>query len=346
MRILFHICRWDLIRLLKDRQLAFWTLVGPILFMLVFGYLTSGSPSQKDPSVIQVSIQNLPKNHPLRKFLAQAGIQDNPHGKSALKFAPDNPLDVTINIAEEGTQWQVQSKIWRAFADFLTHSSDAGKPKFQVITRPWSIRNPLPTGFAYSIPAYLVMYIFFNMFGTLQGDWIEDRHSEFFRRILGSSVSYRMYYAAKIIARTFLGFLSVIIAMIMAQIYDVEWGNGIETVGIILSFYIIGCVSLGFLVSHLFHQPEAGTGMGIFIGLIMAALGGCWWPLEIVSPTMQKVGHLLPTGQMMDAFMKSFLYPKPMFGTNLLYMTIFALGSLLLTFLFINAAFRRIQEGN
>jgi len=34
---------------------------------------------------------------------------------------------------------------------------------------------------------------------------------------------------------------------------------------------------------------------------VMAALGGCWWPIEITPPFMQKLAGFLPTGWTMHA---------------------------------------------
>jgi len=39
----------------------------------------------------------------------------------------------------------------------------------------------------------------------------------------------------------------------------------------------------------------------VIASLVMAALGGCWWPLEIVPGAMRAVARVLPTGQAMDA---------------------------------------------
>jgi ABC-type multidrug transport system permease subunit len=35
--------------------------------------------------------------------------------------------------------------------------------------------------------------------------------------------------------------------------------------------------------------------------MAMAALGGCWWPLEIVPSWMRKIAFALPTGWAYDA---------------------------------------------
>jgi ABC-2 type transport system permease protein len=42
--------------------------------------------------------------------------------------------------------------------------------------------------------------------------------------------------------------------------------------------------------------------LNTLIVLSVAALGGAWWPLEIVPPWMQTVGHLTPVAWAMDGF--------------------------------------------
>jgi ABC-type multidrug transport system permease subunit len=42
-------------------------------------------------------------------------------------------------------------------------------------------------------------------------------------------------------------------------------------------------------------------GLGVFSTLGLAALGGCWWPIEITPSWMQTLAHLLPTGWTMAA---------------------------------------------
>lgn len=43
-------------------------------------------------------------------------------------------------------------------------------------------------------------------------------------------------------------------------------------------------------------------GLGMALTMSLAALGGLWWPLEVVPVFMQKLGHALPTGQAITVF--------------------------------------------
>ena len=46
------------------------------------------------------------------------------------------------------------------------------------------------------------------------------------------------------------------------------------------------------------------AGVGVLTTMVLAALGGCWWPIEITPEWMQSLALALPTGWTMDALHK------------------------------------------
>ena len=46
------------------------------------------------------------------------------------------------------------------------------------------------------------------------------------------------------------------------------------------------------------------SGLGVLAANVLAALGGCWWPIEVTPPWMQGLQNFLPTGWTMDALHK------------------------------------------
>jgi ABC-2 type transport system permease protein len=51
-----------------------------------------------------------------------------------------------------------------------------------------------------------------------------------------------------------------------------------------------------------FRTPEQASAMGPIVGIVFAMLGGCMWPLSIVSSTMREVGHATPQAWAVDAW--------------------------------------------
>ena len=64
---------------------------------------------------------------------------------------------------------------------------------------------------------------------------------------------------------------------------------------LMLSFaFAMGCLSI--LFGSLISDPDQVTTIGIIVAMTMSALGGCWWPLEVVPAPMRMVAYVFPTG--------------------------------------------------
>ena len=50
--------------------------------------------------------------------------------------------------------------------------------------------------------------------------------------------------------------------------------------------------------------PGQAVGIGGLSANVLAALGGCWWPIEVTPSWMQSLAKMLPTGWTMDAMHK------------------------------------------
>lgn len=59
--------------------------------------------------------------------------------------------------------------------------------------------------------------------------------------------------------------------------------------------------SFGLLLGSVVRDEEKITGLCVLTSLVMAALGGCWWPLEIMPETMKRVAQAVPTSWAMEA---------------------------------------------
>ena len=341
MRTILHLIIWDWKVLFRVRGFAFWTLVGPVLFALFFGFMLRGTPSGSEETVM-VQIKNLSAEHPLMKTLVDVGLKPDAHARLTLEFDPKNVYHVTLSGADAQQRQLVKNRLLKAFLIQIFPSSKTA-PRWHLTMKPWRKRNPFPTGFAYSIPAYISMYIFFNLFGMLQSFWVQERTSAFYPRILGAPLRIETYFIAKLVSRTLVGLLITGTLMSLGMLFHVQWGTGMTTVLFVVFLYTIGSVAFGYVLSYFWKNPDAAAGTGIMISLVAAALGGNWWPLEFVSPTMQKIGLLVPTGRMMDTFMRSFLYTNPDFAPNLMYMIAYAALGVSLTFIFLNRAMAHIR---
>src|SRR5262249_5206583 len=59
--------------------------------------------------------------------------------------------------------------------------------------------------------------------------------------------------------------------------------------------FILTASAMGLLSGSIFSSAEAAAGIGIVLVLVMSALGGCWWPSEVVPGWLRLAGLAFPT---------------------------------------------------
>jgi ABC-2 type transport system permease protein len=78
-----------------------------------------------------------------------------------------------------------------------------------------------------------------------------------------------------------------------ALVFDVNWGDPVAAVALLVAFALVSAGAAMVLGSAMDNDAQAG-GLGVFLGLALAALGGSMMPLELFSPTMRRVAMLTP----------------------------------------------------
>ncbi|MEX1125588.1 MAG: ABC transporter permease [Acidimicrobiia bacterium] len=84
-------------------------------------------------------------------------------------------------------------------------------------------------------------------------------------------------------------------------IFRVDWGDPLGALLILITFSAVGA-GAGMLMGAVFSNDAQASGIGIVLSLGLAALGGCMLPVELFSPTMQKVAHITPHAWALDGF--------------------------------------------
>ncbi len=83
-----------------------------------------------------------------------------------------------------------------------------------------------------------------------------------------------------------------------------HWGGQLPAVLLLMLSYAALMASLGMLLGSKSRSEGQAAVLGVLSANLLGALGGCWWPIEITPPFMQKLALCLPTGWAMDALHK------------------------------------------
>ena len=149
--------------------------------------------------------------------------------------------------------------------------------------------------------ALLVNVFRFNLLVFGGASVSQERDSGVIRRMAAYPMTRLQLIMGKVYGRFLLGVFQVVLFMLAGRfIFKVQFGNDPLVVFVALLIFCWVAASIGVLIGSLIAGEEKTVGVCVASSLVMGALGGCWWPMEIVSDTMQIVGHITPTAWAMD----------------------------------------------
>jgi ABC-type multidrug transport system permease subunit len=99
-----------------------------------------------------------------------------------------------------------------------------------------------------------------------------------------------------------LGIVQIGFAMVIGTfLLHVDWGPDLWMVTLILLGWASLCAGLAIVSGNLARTEGQAIGLGVFAANLLAALGGCWWPIEVTPQWAQSLSLALPTGWTMAA---------------------------------------------
>lgn len=131
---------------------------------------------------------------------------------------------------------------------------------------------------------------------------IQARREGVIARSLAAPVSSRQVLLGQATGRfTIAMFQGLYIMIATALLFDVDWGNPLLAVLILMCF---GAVAAGsaMVLGSVVDNEAAAAGIGVGLGLVLAGIGGGMAPLEIFSDTLRQIAHITPHAWAYDAY--------------------------------------------
>jgi ABC-2 type transport system permease protein len=163
-------------------------------------------------------------------------------------------------------------------------------------------RQPVPAGFNQSLPGTLVMFLMMNLLIFGGASIAGERTTGVLKRLAVYPLRKLEIVTGKIYGRFLLGGVQIVVFLLFGKfVFGVNIGQNLGGLLLTLGLYAWAAASLGVLIGALVVNEDKTVGLCVLASILMAALGGCWWPLEIVPEAMQLIGHFFPTAWAMDA---------------------------------------------
>lgn len=151
-------------------------------------------------------------------------------------------------------------------------------------------------GSAQSSIGFTVWFILFMTFGSA-GGILEEREQGTLRRLLVAPIGRATVLTGKVAGTVLAATVqALVLTTVGALAFGVPWGRDPAGVALVLGSYILAGTGLAVMVSALVRTRDQMGGASPLISTGLAMLGGCLWPIEVVSPAMQAIARLTPTG--------------------------------------------------
>jgi ABC-2 type transport system permease protein len=183
------------------------------------------------------------------------------------------------------------------------------RPPLLTVTRQSdrSLRPP-PDGFSQSLPGMLVMFVVQMMLTYGGVTLVNDKLGGQLHRLLATPVSRETAYFGKIAARIALACIQAAVLLGCGRLmFHLSLGDHPLFLAPVVLCLAAFAGSLAVLAGVVCQTEKQVVLTGIFGAMILAALGGCWWPIEVVPQTFKSIALLTPSYWAMHG-LQSILY--------------------------------------
>lgn len=189
--------------------------------------------------------------------------------------------------------------------------------------------NPFDT----QAPGYSVMFMLFGVMTAAEGLLLE-RESGTLGRLLVAPVSRVSILGGKLLAQYVIAIVQITLLFTVGHLaFGMNLGNSLPGLALMIGVTAYTATAFGILLASMVKTRRQLSAVGILSVLLMSALGGSWWPLDIVPNFMRQLGHLTINAWALDGLNDLILRGRdaaavlPEAGVLLLYGTIcFTIG--------------------
>ncbi len=148
----------------------------------------------------------------------------------------------------------------------------------------------------------MITWVFIPLLGA-SGLFAFERNQKTLQRLLTTPTSKATFLLGSIVGQLVIGIVQMALLIgFGALVMKVNWGRSIAAAGLLLVIFGLASVAFGVMLGTFVKTEKQASNLSIMMGMVMALLGGCWWPLELFPAGLRTIVHVLPTTWAMEGF--------------------------------------------
>ena len=160
----------------------------------------------------------------------------------------------------------------------------------------------------FTLPAYLTMFVFFS--AALSAEAIaRERQNQTLERLMSNGTRRESIVLGKFIGAGYRAAAQLVVMWLAGVlIFDIYIGIAPAAVIAISVLMALASAAFGVLLASFVRSVQAAGSAGVLTSLVLAPIGGCWWPLFIAPQWMQALAKLTPHGWANGGFNKLMMF--------------------------------------
>ncbi len=141
----------------------------------------------------------------------------------------------------------------------------------------------------------LITWVFIPLFG-ISVLMVSERESRTLARLMTTPTSSGTFLAGTILGQVLMALVQMALLVGFGIIaLKVPWGREPLGLAVVLTAGALAAAAFGTFLGTLVRSSSQANNLSIMLGMVMALLGGCWYPLELFPPVVQNAVKILPT---------------------------------------------------
>ena len=148
----------------------------------------------------------------------------------------------------------------------------------------------------FTLPGYLTMFVFFTAAMGAEA-LARERQTHTLERLMANGVRRESLIVGKFLAGAIIGVTQVAVMWTVGALaFNIDLGASPVAVVLLSLLMVLASAAFGVLLASFVGNVRTASAAGVLTSLVLAPLGGSWWPLFITPPFMQSLARLTPHG--------------------------------------------------
>lgn len=324
---------------LREKQAWFWGIFFPVILMVIFMVIFSGSSDDEFQSEIAIVAENSnPTSEMLLSQITQLSILDVKTGKpvsreTAEQWVKDQEVDAAIVLPESaddtsfvlvvnkederGVTTQALSAILDKMVQQANLSAVGAAPTFDIQFESLTSGSNELNYTDFLLTGMIALSIAQGgMFGMV--DMVEMRRKGLIKRLRMTPAKMGIFGLSDMVMRLLFSVIQILLLSLIGVF--IFGANLFINFPSLIVIFLIGALSfnaLGYLFSSFSTTQNAYMGVANIVSFLMMFLSGVFFPVETMPDWIQPISNLLPLTYFAEGLRDSMVYETGLFSSTL-----------------------------